>query len=327
MSVTEPEAAARVRLLFRRTAFAAAVLTFIVIVASAFMRHTQAGLACGDWPACYGRITAAIADTGGDASNTNAGAAPSAGVRVARIFHRLAATGVLALIVGLLLVAWTQKPRWKREGLLAAAALGVAGSLAVLGIATPGAMLPAVTLGNLLGGYLMLALLVATYAHASATDAAPTGRARWIAGAALVLAFAQAALGGTIGAQYALTACPTLGACPGMPFDQAAATTAFDPFRPLSVAGGRIVPPADAAGVHVMHRLFGIVVTMAALVVALTFRRTCRRAALLLAACAVAAPLLGAAAILALPSLPLTVLHNAVAALTIATLAAVAARR
>jgi len=349
MSTVTTDAATRLLLLFRRAAFAAAALTFVVIVASAFMRHTQAGLACDDWPACYGRIVASAAD---GAPGTEP--ASSTGVRLARIAHRLAATSVLALVIGLLLVAWTQKPAWQRGGFLAAAALVVAGGLAVLGIATPGAMLPAVTLGNLLGGYLLLALLVATYASATreasvrpsadigeaprpvahALDAAervavsaPNDLSRWIAVAALVVAFAQAWLGGTIGAQYALTACPTLGRCPGIAFDAVVASSAFDPFRPLSVAGGRVVPPADAAGVHVAHRVLGIVVAFMALIVANGLRRFAARAARLLVASAIAAPLLGAAAILALPSLPLAVLHNAAAAFTIAALAAAAARR
>jgi heme A synthase len=107
MSTVATDAAARLLLVFRRAAFAAAALTFVVIVASAFMRHTQAGLACDDWPACYGRIATSAAGTD---------VVPTTGVRLARIAHRLAATGVLAFVIGLLLVAWTQKPAWKREG-------------------------------------------------------------------------------------------------------------------------------------------------------------------------------------------------------------------
>ena len=43
----------------RRYAIAALVavaLTFVVVVASAFLRHSQAGLGCTDWPACYARV-------------------------------------------------------------------------------------------------------------------------------------------------------------------------------------------------------------------------------------------------------------------------------
>ncbi|MEP7183571.1 MAG: COX15/CtaA family protein [Betaproteobacteria bacterium] len=312
---------ARLRRFFAAMAIAAAALTFVVIVASAFMRHTQAGLGCADWPACYARMAADVPDS-----------TPSTGVRIARIAHRLAATSVLALVVGMLLVAWTQRPTWKREGTLALAAFVVAAALAVLGILTPGAKLPAVTLGNLGGGYLMLALFAALAATAiRAGDAATPWTAsaaplRWIALAVLAVAFAHAIVGGMIGAQYALPACPTLGKCEGFPFDDFRVTAAFDAFRPLIIADGRVVPPAGAAAPFVVHRATAIVVAVVVLVLAHALRRIDRRRALILAALALAAPLLGVAAIVNVPSLPLTVLHNAAAALLIAALAHVAAR-
>lgn len=342
------DAPVRLCTLFRRMAFASAALVFVVIVASAFMRHTQAGLGCDDWPACYARVGVADPAAGspdatdkvaaGAARVPGTAATPSTGVRIARLAHRLAATGVLALVIGMLLVAWTQRPAWKREGVLATAALVVAGALAMLGIATPGAMLPAVTLGNLVGGYLMLALLAATWASArqrdigmrgpDSTGAAPTARApslRWMALGALALVFVQAWLGGTIGAQYALTACPTVGACPSSPPDAASAAGAFDPMRALTIAKGRVVPPADSVHVHLAHRALAIVVLVAALIVAYALRRRDRDVSRLIVRLVFAAFLLGVASILAMPSLPLAVLHNATAALLIATLAVAAA--
>jgi len=315
-----PAAVVRLRRFFVLLGIAAAALTAVVIVASAFMRHTQAGLGCADWPACYARIAAESPD-----------AAPAAGVRLARFAHRLAATGVLALILGMLLIAWTQRPAWKREGLLALAALVVAAGLAVLGVATPGAKLPAVTLGNLLGGYLMLsvlAALVATAASGTASSASGVPRAeplRGIALAVLALVFAQAALGGMIGSQFALTACPTLGACAGFAFDELRSAAALDAFRPLVIVDGRVVPPADAAAPFVIHRMLGLAVAVVTLVLAYALRRSHARAAVVLMALALAAPLLGVTAILALPSLSLTVSHNAVSAALIAALAWVSA--
>jgi heme A synthase len=189
-----------------------------------------------------------------------------------------------------------------------------------------------VTLGNLLGGYLMLAVLAALVATADNATAAPPAPAlsraaplRPIALAILALIFAQAALGGMIGAQFALTACPTLGKCTGFPFDEFRVGEVFDAFRPLVVVDGGVIPPADAAAPFVIHRVLGLVVAVVALVLAHALRRPRPRAALALAMLAVAAPLLGAAAILALPSLPLTVMHNAAAAALIAALAWVSA--
>jgi cytochrome c oxidase assembly protein subunit 15 len=319
MTVDPIETGARLRILFARMALAAAALTFVVIVASAFMRHAQAGLACADWPACYGRMEVSGADT-----------LPPAEVRVARIAHRLAATSVLALVIGLLLVAWTQKPAWQREGGLALAALIVAAALAVLGLATPGSKIPAVTLGNLLGGYVMLALLAATAALGRPHDATPmtTSRAnsRALVGALLALVLLQTASGGLIGAQYALPTCPSVAACPAFAFGDLFAGGALDPFRALSVVAGRVAPPDAGAGLHVIHRALGLAVAAATFALAHRMRRNDRRAALVLAALAAVALLLGVAAIAGMPSLPMTVLHNATAASLVAALAYLAAR-
>jgi cytochrome c oxidase assembly protein subunit 15 len=301
---------------------AALILAAIVILASAYLRHTQAGLACTDWPACYGRIGVEVPD-----------AVPATGVHLARIAHRLAATSVLALVIGQLLIAWTQRPAWTRDGVLAVAALVVAVALAALGMATPGARLPAVTLGNLLGGYLLLAVLACGVTAAIDALRAPpaaeerAAALRWLAVGGLALVFVQAALGGMIGAQFALTACPTLGSCVGFSPAELGSTAALDAFRPLVVVGGRVVPPESAAVPVILHRTLGPVVAAVVLALAYALRRMRRFGAIVLSTLALAAPLLGAAAILALPSLPLTVAHNAVTAALIGMLASVAVGR
>jgi heme A synthase len=143
----------------------------------------------------------------------------------------------------------------------------------------------------------------------------------------IVLAFAQALLGGFIGAQFATAACPSLPGCSGFRFDEWAAAITLDPFRPWQVANGRIVPVPGAAGLHVMHRFSGPVLVAGIAVLAWALRREEPRIALALVVLAIVAPALGGAAMLAMPSLPLTVLHNAVAAAIVALLAGVAIRR
>ena len=163
IAVADP--ASRVRQLFVRAAIAAGALTFVVIVASAFIRHAQ------------------------QASETAGVAIPALSVRLARIGHRISAAGVLALIVGLNLIAWTQRPRWTTEGALAATAFAFTAGLAALGIATPGSRVTAVTLGNLLGGHLLFMTLAATAAVATEGSAPHKTLSRTLAfaGAALVL--------------------------------------------------------------------------------------------------------------------------------------------
>lgn len=293
-----------------RLALAAAALTFVVIVASAFMRHAQAGLSCADWPACYALLAAPDAD-----------AATPVGVHLARIAHRLAATAVLALILGQVLLAFTQRPVWRREGALALAALAIAAALAILGIVTPGARLPAITLGNLLGGYAMLAVLAAAWSVASPANG-PSPAARRLAAVALALVFAQAFLGGMIGAQYGSLACPSLPGCAGWSWDRLWTGGALDPLRPLAVADGRVVTVAGVAGVHVLHRLCGVAVALFALAAALRLRRDRPRLAWSIGTVVVVALALGMAAVSPQPALAVVVAHNASAAALVALLAA-----
>jgi cytochrome c oxidase assembly protein subunit 15 len=299
----QPDGVAAVRRRCAQLAIVAAALTFVVIVASAFMRHVQAGLSCADWPACY-----ALAAGAGDAQ--------IAGVGVARGVHRLAASGAALLVLAMLLVAWRHPPsrRW------AVSALGIVAALAALGVATPGARLPAVALANLLGGFALLATLTAAHAHAGDLTM-PSARVRAAAAMATALALLQAAIGGSIAAQSALLACPTLPGCDDLTWSAFFGGGAWNPWHAPSIASGRFVAPPGAAALHVLHRITGML--LMALVLAIAARlwqpRGVLAVALGLALSLVIAG--GIAAALVPSSLGATLLHNASAALLVALLA------
>lgn len=323
MSAALPtDSAARSHRLLARLALAAGLLTLIVIAASAFIRHTQAGLGCAGWPACYAQV-----DRHADAE------VPSTSVTFARLGHRLAASGALAVIIGLWLIARARGPAFSRERNLGFAALLVAAALALLGIATPGANLPAVPVGNLLGGYLMVAAMAAVAGASTSADSVATqtrmanAAVRPIALGLLAVALVQAGLGALIGTQFALTACTELVRCPGFALSELAAGIAPSTFRPVVIVDGHAVAPAGAATLHVIHRLLGLGLTAGALGLTYVLRVTDPRSARFLAMLALAAPLLGATAVVAMPSLAVTVLHNAAAASLIGGLAYVAAPR
>ncbi|MBK6806764.1 MAG: hypothetical protein IPG84_18930 [Betaproteobacteria bacterium] len=181
------------RALARRLALAATVLVFFVLVASAWLRHSAAGLGCADWPGCY----AAIVDTV---------ETPLPGTVLARLVHRFAASGALVLIGLIAFLALRPASDYPVERRLAWLALAVALALAALGIWTPGARVPAVAIGNLVGGFALFASLAALSARLREQGPGVAGSA--IALVALVVVFAHAMLGGMIGAQFAVTACP-----------------------------------------------------------------------------------------------------------------------
>jgi len=299
------------RALARRLSVAATVLVFLVLVASAWLRHSAAGLGCADWPGCY----AAIVDTA---------ETPLPGTVLARLVHRFAASGALVLIGLIAFLALRPAGDYPAERRLAWLALGTALALAALGIWTPGARVPAVAIGNLVGGFALFASLAALSARLRGQGPGAAGSA--IALVALVVVFAHVALGGMIGAQFAVTACPPTLACPSADLSALAGSGILDPLRPLSIVDGRVHAPAGADALIVMHRMTSIGVVVLALAAAWSKRGDRARAATI-AVCALGALAMGVAATLRQPALVGTVLHNALAALLVAALAAAAAAR
>ena len=50
--------------LMRSLVLAALVLVLVIITTSAYIRLSQTGLGCADWPACYGRAAGLVAVLG-----------------------------------------------------------------------------------------------------------------------------------------------------------------------------------------------------------------------------------------------------------------------
>ncbi len=129
----------------RRLAWACLLLMLVVTTASAWLRLMQPRPVCDDWPACRGA----------ESVGTMRAAEPVAAVRW---LHRGAASSVLLLVIGVAVVALRHTPRQLEAGVIALLLLALALALSVLGIITPGSRSSAVLLGNLVGGFVMLAL-------------------------------------------------------------------------------------------------------------------------------------------------------------------------
>ena len=138
---------------FRRLALIAATLALVVIVFGAFVRLSNAGLSCPDWPTCYGKASWPVhADEVATANaNFSRRLAPDKAWRE-QVHRHLAAT--LGLLVLALTVVATRRrardwqivlaaavlvaasiPLYMRTEYLAAAVLALAGELLLLGTA------------------------------------------------------------------------------------------------------------------------------------------------------------------------------------------------
>jgi len=313
--------------MIRALALAACLLTVCITASSAFIRHWGNGVGCEGWPDCYraGRPSEAAPGPGAGAGESAGRSAldaavatianvPSAEapppVRIARALHRVSATlaGVLVLLV--VVFGWSSMGAGARVA--AAVALADTVFLSWLGRYTPHD-LPLVTLGNLVGGLLLAAALAWIAAARSGRGVAPG--ARGVAVAALVLVGLLAWGGTMIGAHHAIDACATPLCASGARFDAAA----LDPTR-ATVA----VDAAAARGLHVAHRLAGMLLAIAVALLALRLRAARPVVAAWLVLLVAAQLLLGVGTALGTQPLLTTTLHNAVAALLAVALAAVA---
>ncbi len=297
--------------LLERTLIITTVLMYLVIVASAFLRLAQDGLGCADWPACYGAI-APQAPGGGEVPVLE---------MVMRVVHRIAAAGVGFAVIVIAVLCFRGGGDRRRKW-LAGALLGLTVFLAVLGRATPGAVLPAVTLGNLLGGLLMLGLLWRL--RLGVAGAARVPASGWVR-LGLVLLALQIALGASVSAFHAAASCATLPACHGEWLPSGGTVAALDPTRPRpALAGTSLAAEPARAALHMAHRFTAVLVLGYWGVLAMVRVRAAGGAATVLTAgLLLAQGVTGAATVWLAVPLAAAVLHNALAALAV--LAAVSA--
>jgi heme a synthase len=284
----------------RGLVLAALLLVLVITTTSAYIRLSQAGFGCTDWPACYGRSVAT----------------PSAGQLIpeqstlfwARALHRLGASSAGILLLLIVFLGWGEL-QGAAARLAAVATVALAAFLAWLGLITP-SNLPAVTVGNLLGGMTLLALL--WWLHQRGRGA---GTGRTLHSLALAALALQIALGGMIGARRAVLSCVTLPACAGGWWPDSVDWRLFNPFLALSESGAG---SATQEALIMSHRYGAALVATILCVLGLkAVRRGARVAAkgwLLLGVLGLQL-LLGAGLVLANFPLPLALLHNLCAAL------------
>jgi len=292
----------------------ALLLVVILISVSAYLRLDHSGIGCADWPACYGHI--------GILSEDNA----TAGATVERLIdetkqqgswatraHRLVASVLGLLILGMAL--WSLNLR--RDRLLSFGLLGLTVFLAWLGIYSAGLHSPAVVMGNLGGGFAMLALLgwLVFRDTTPAANAGPTAKA-WTIAALLVLAL-QIGLGGLTSANFAATACQTFPDCYGTWLPGSDLVTAFNLNRTHEIsASGFVVGGAERMDIHKLHRLVAVLTLLMSLAAGVLARRArLGTTAIAVIAIALAEVAVGVAAILTDLPIGIAVAHNWLAAI------------
>jgi len=266
--------------IYRRLVYFSAVLTLIVLVVGAYVRLSDAGLGCPDWPGCYGQLTPAHATQQIDAA-VQAQGGDHGPVSIPKAWkemgHRYLA-GVLGLcILAIAVVAWLQRRHTSIR--LPIVMLVLLGVQATLGMWTVTLLLkPAIVTAHLLGGMSLLALLVwlsteqwlavqiTTQTKIQTPSPSPSTvhgvpGVRRLASVALGVVIVQIALGGWVSTNYAALACPDLPLCRGHVVPPMDFANAFHVLRELGqTAQGAWLSVEALTAIHWTHRMFAVLV-------------------------------------------------------------------
>jgi cytochrome c oxidase assembly protein subunit 15 len=246
---------------------------------------------------------------------SQAGPGWSGPVGLARIVHRLAASAEAVLVVMIVAVCWGVRRTWAGGALTAAVIAGLTVFLTLLGIVTAEGQSPAVTLGNLLGGMALLGTLWSLRLQArSAALPAYSATVFWMWAGMALLAL-QIALGGLVSAHHAAASCATFPACDGEWWPAGASVASPDP-----IPGAALLADPARRALHMTHR-FGAAILLlywAALTLGLRSRdRAAAKGAAAVTAMLLAQGLIGVIVVGSGAAVAAAVAHNAWAALTV----------
>ena len=264
----------------RHLALVGMLLCLVVIVLDAWVRLTDAGLGCPDWPGCYGHVTPAGAEkVEGKIESYSPGWEYDSGKAWREMIHRYAATTlgfIIVLITAIAIAYRREKPVSVvyAVGLLVTVVLqGILGAFTVWWLVKP-----LIVVLHLTGGLTTLGLLTWLWLRMrrvcgivkpaiGATKIAALDGARRAGVVAVAVVALQIILGGWTSTNYAAVACPDLPTCQGqwIPQDMDYAN-AFVIWRGLDInyEGGVLDHPARVA-IHFTHRAWALVATLAVL--------------------------------------------------------------
>lgn len=256
-------------ILYRNLILAALILTLGVVSLGAYVRLSDAGLGCPDWPGCYGKLTPHHA---ADAINAELAERPDGPVSHAKAWkemvHRYAA-GILGLLVlGIAVLGWRERRETKGGVGLPLLLLALVIFQALLGMWTVTQLLkPLVVTAHLLGGMATLSLLLWLWlrerGHASHAYFARVDHLRVSSTLGLLLVIVQIALGGWVSTNYAALACTDYPLCQGVWVPPMDFEHAFTLHRELGeTASGDLLPMAALTAIHWVHRVMALIVTL-----------------------------------------------------------------
>ena len=250
---------------FDKLVLFATLITVCVVVLGAYVRLSDAGLGCPDWPGCYGTLTVPQSESAiAHAQATYPESPVEHGKAWKEMIHRYLAGALGLLVLAIFVQGWRKRREIKVATWLPSFLLALIVFQAALGMWTVTLLLrPIIVSAHLIGGMSTLAVLTwITHRHlsaiASTIQLSQTTRF-WIRGAIIIL-FMQIFLGGWTSTNYAALACTDFPTCHGMWIPEMDFSNAFNWFRELGVGNdGKPLPLAAYTAIQWTHRIGALV--------------------------------------------------------------------
>lgn len=295
----------------------------------AYVRLSDAGLGCPDWPGCYGQLLG-VPQSAAEVAAAFPDSRLDAGKAWREMAHRYTAALLGLLIFSMAALAWLNRRQPQQPLMLPSLLLALVILQAMLGMWTVTLLLkPMVVTMHLLGGMVIIAVLwqtlLRTHAH-SLSAPSSLAAVKWLRPSlfiVLFLLFLQITLGGWTSSNYAALACLDFPTCQGQwwpPLDFAGALS------PLFAETGQnfefgTLDHAGRTTIHFMHRLGALLLTMVTtILLVFLFKKGnawLRRLVVLAFALLFVQLALGAANVLFGLPLLIATAHNGVAALLV----------
>jgi cytochrome c oxidase assembly protein subunit 15 len=244
----------------------ATLLALCVVSLGAYVRLTDAGLGCPDWPGCYGTLTVPQSEAAIlQAQTTYPDSAVEVGKAWREMAHRYLAGTLGLLVLAIFVVGWKARNEIKSSPYTSSFLLLLIGFQAMLGMWTVTMLLkPAIVSAHLLGGMSTLAVL-SWLAHRHwgyYSDSIVTcQRQRLAIRLALVLLFMQIFLGGWTSTNYAALACTDFPTCHGAWLPDMDFKDAFHMVRELGLSkDGSALSLASLTAIQWTHRVGALVI-------------------------------------------------------------------
>jgi len=242
------------------------VLVLTVIILGAYVRLSDAGLGCPDWPGCYGKLI--IPEGSNSQIEEMSELYPERpfekGKAWKEMLHRYLASTLGFLILMLTFLAWT-KEQYSSIRLFSSILLALVIFQGILGMWTVTLLLkPIIVMLHLLGGLTILSLfywkLLREQSKNGVFVSEGNKKLRPLAITALAVLFCQILLGGWTSSNYAALACPDFPVCQGVWWPEMNFFEGFILWQGLGInyEGGTLDSAARTA-IHMTHRIGAII--------------------------------------------------------------------